>query len=192
MTRLSRSFVAVFSMIVFLSMVGVEMLYATANQATVGMRITAEEPVGSGPRTGTVTHLLSYEPRFSNGTALGQIDRAFSSSYSTAASTAETIDVRSFTDGDGTTGVSIAKLVCAAVDNSAGTTTLHVGNAASNQLLFFATTAAALVPVEAGAVLMKCYNTGYATSSGAKDLKILNTSSSTAASFRVYLIGRSS
>lgn len=166
-------------------------LHATATSGNATMTLLAEEPVGSSPRSGIVTHSFNYSQGFSNGTSAGQVNRAFSSAYTTAASGSETIDVRSFTDADGTSSVSMAKVVCVVIDNSAGTTTLNVGNG-TDPLLFFATSAAYLNPVEAGGVLMKCLNSGYTTGTGAKDLKITNTSGSTAANFKVFILGRSS
>lgn len=164
---------------------------ATASNGSVTMTLQAEEAVGVSPRSGVVTHSFNYSQGFSNGTSAGQVNRAFSSAYTTAASGSETIDVRSFTDADGTSSVSMAKVVCVVIDNSAGTTTLNVGNG-TDPLLFFSTSAAYLNPVEAGGVLAKCLNSGYTTSAGAKDLKIANTSGSTAANFKVYILGRSS
>lgn len=161
----------------------------TASNGSAKATLTFVEAIGTAPTAGEVTGSFTYAQGFSSGTSAGQINRAIGKQYSTAASGSETIDVRSTTDSDGTS-ITMDQVVCAVVDNQLGTTTLHVGNATSNQLLFFATTAAALVPVESGAILMKCYNTGYATGAGAKDLKILNTSGSTAASFKVFILGR--
>jgi hypothetical protein len=173
-----------------LSVFCTDLIHATARSGNVSLSLTADEPVGAAPRQGIVSHQFSYSLALGNGTSAGQIDRAYSAEFSTAASGSETIDVRSFTDADGTTGLAMAEVVCVVVDNSRGSTTLHVGNA-TNPLLFFSTSSSYLAPVEAGAVLLKCLNSGYTTGSGARNLKVLNTSGSTAASFRVFVLGRS-
>lgn len=164
------------------------------SQCALEIKGTLMTALSGIPTPQTIVDQMSFFLNLTSGTGTGAVNLAplvVSGSLSTSAST--TYDLTSYTDVCGNTVSTMTKLKFLYLENT-GTVALDVGGAASNQFVGtgFLKDTTDIITIAGSQVLVIAVSAGITVSSTVKNLKILNTSGSTAATYKLIIVGSSS
>jgi len=161
---------------------------------TSAIKVGLTSTLAGAPNLGTAAANLAYSKNnaFTAGAGLDQCNLIYAETITLAASATQTLDLTALTDNLGN-AIAFAKvkglLIVAAVAN---TNNVLVGNAASNAWFAWCDAATDVIKVLPGGVMLLVAPTaaGFAvTASTAMNLKLANSSSGTAVTFDIMILG---
>lgn len=161
-------------------------------QANVIARIAATELITGDMDQFISTFTEHAGPSFTYGTGTGYADLFWCDTRTINASSNETLDCTSLIDSLGLTISTMAKIKALYVQASAGNTnSVVVGAAASNPFVgpFGGTAITATLPPGAG--LLGWDKPGWTCTGSTKNIKVANSSSGTAVTYKIAILGAS-